>query len=58
MKTPTRKINYDDADENFKDTDRVLEMSPPIVRYNPNLMQHTFELNLDGITLEELEKLK
>ena len=58
MKTPTRKINYDDVEENFKDTDKVLEMSPPIVRYNPNLIQHTFELNLDGITLEELEKLK
>lgn len=58
MKTPTRKINYDDVEENFKDTDKVLEMSPPIVRYNPNLVQNTFELNLDGITLEELEKLK
>lgn len=58
MKTPTRRINYDDVEENFKDTENVLEMSPPIVRYNPNLVQNTFEINLDGITLEELEKLK
>ena len=33
-------------------------MSPPLSRYNPSLIQHTFELNLDGITLQELEKMK
>ena len=60
LKTPTRKINYDEEpdDEYFENTDRVLDMSPPLTRYNPTMVQHTFEMNLDGITLEELAKMK
>ena len=56
MHTPQRKIEKED--EHFRDTEKVLEMSPPLIRYNPTLMQHTFEMNLDGITLEELEQMK
>lgn len=57
MRTPTRKTNIVDEDY-IRDSERVLEMSPPIMRYNPSLMQHTFELNLDGITLQELQNMK
>jgi hypothetical protein len=57
MRTPPRRDTYN-GDDNFRDSERVLEMSPPIMRYNPSLMQHTFELNLDGITLQELENMK
>lgn len=57
MRTPPRRNTYN-GDDNFRDSERVLEMSPPIMRYNPSLMQHTFELNLDGITLQELENMK
>jgi len=58
MRTPTRKIEYSDEYNNINDTERVLEMSPPLVRYDPTRIQHTFEMNLDGITLEELERMK
>lgn len=59
IRTPTRKINYDEPEsETLRDSERVLEMSPPLCRYNPSIIQHTFELNLDGITLQELDQLK
>jgi hypothetical protein len=60
MRTPTRKINYGDSEDsdNFRDSERVLELSPPMARYNPSLMQNTFDLYLDGITLQELEQMK
>jgi hypothetical protein len=60
MKTPTRRITYDDEaiQHNLENTDRVLEMSPPLTHYNPTVIQHTFELNLDGITLEQLANMR
>ncbi|CAI2377545.1 unnamed protein product [Moneuplotes crassus] len=57
MKTPT-KIDFNEDNEHFRDTDKVLHMSPPLSRYNPTTMQQTFELNLDGITLKDLEIMK
>lgn len=58
MRTPTRKLDYEEEEDNFRDAESVLEMSPPLPRYNPSTIQHTFELNLDGITLQELDQLK
>jgi hypothetical protein len=58
MKTPIRRIDYNLQYNNIKDTERILEMSPPLIRYNPSVIQHTFEMNLDGITLEQLEIMK
>ena len=36
----------------------ALEMSPPLVRYEPSAFERTFEHKLDGVTLKELEQMR
>jgi hypothetical protein len=35
----------------------ALEMSPPLVRYEPSAFEKTFDHKLDSLTLKELEQM-